>query len=656
MSNFDDYIKHGWLLVPIAPGQKGPTGAASKGWNQREKCIIDPDTKMRGAGLAHAYSGTCAIDVDNYPVAHAWLAERGVDLDALFAAPDAVQISSGRADHGKLLYALPTPLTSKTVAKDENKKAALDFRCATATGRTMQDVLPPSIHPDTGNPYKWVYDELLTDWRSLPMIPEVLHAIWLSELAASADLDVVPDKGAGTDEMRELLRHQDADMSREEWVRVGMAIHHETDGDMEGLLLWDEWSQTSNKYAGIQDLQNCWRSFHDTPNSVTVGFLRQGTVATPEEFPHIDDTTPPADDPWAQVEQQKRERFKLVHIGEVGKRDPPDWLVEGAIPKADLAMMFGPPGSGKSFVALDLAFSIATGYTWFNMKTVQGPVGWIAAEAAGAMRNRARAYAQARGIVLDNTDLWIMEQSMSLMSAEDSEALTHVMQEIKPVIIFVDTLAAASGGADENSGADMNKVLDNCRRLHEATGALIMLIHHSGKDKSRGARGWSGMNAAVRAEFRLTHKEGSPIRIMETTKLSEGIEGQQFPFKLQPVPIDFDEDITSCVVEPLDVSVLEGDSAINRLGPTQQVVFDAVTELVTEHLDEGGAIPIQQVYDVAVDAMPRPSDGVRDRRTETIRRALQGLLEKGYVSIANDEITIGSVIDEKANEAPLSEV
>jgi len=330
-------------------------------------------------------------------------------------------------------------------------------------------------------------------------------------------------------------------------------------------------------------------------------------------------------------------------------------LVEDAIPKADLAMMFGPPGSGKSFVALDLAFSIATGYTWFNMKTVQGPVGWIAAEAAGAMRNRARAYAQARGIVLDSTDLWIMEQSMSLMSAEDADALTHVMREIKPVIIFVDTLAAASGGADENSGADMNKVLDNCRKLHEATGALIMLIHHSGKDKSRGARGWSGLNAAVRAEFRLTHKEGSPIRVMETTKLSEGIEGQQFPFTLQPVPIDFDEDITSCVVEPLDVSVLEG-AETRQLGPTQKLVFDAVTVLVAEHLDEGSAIPIQQVYDVAVDSMPRPSDGVRDRRLETIRRAITGLCEKGYITIAGDQVTIGSVIDEKLNEAPLSEV
>ncbi len=655
MSDFKDYIEHGWLLVPIAPGQKGPAGAASKGWNQREKCITDPSTKLRGAGLAHAYSGTCAIDVDNYPVAAAWLAERGVDLDELFAAPDAVQISSGRAAHGKLLYALPEPLNSQTVVYDENKKAALNFRCASAAGRTVQDVLPPSIHPDTGNPYRWVYDDLITDWRSLPMIPQVLHDIWLGELVASADLTVVPDKGAGADELRALLEHHNPDMSREEWVRVGMAIHHETDGSAEGLGIWDEWSQASNKYAGTADLQNCWRSFHDTPNAVTVGHLRQGTIATAEEFPHVDESAP-AVDPWAQVEKQKRERFKLIHVGEIAEREPPEWLVEGAIPKADLAMMYGAPGSGKSFVALDLAFSVATGFTWFNMKTHKGPVVWIAAEAAYAMRNRARAYGQARGVVLDNTDLWVIEQTLSLMSSEDADALMHVMAETKPVLIVVDTLVAASGGADENSGADMNKVMDNCRRLHESTGALVMLIHHSGKDAARGARGWSGLHGAVRAEFLLTHREGSPIRVMETTKQSEGVEGEQYPFKLQPVPIDFDEDTTSCVVEPLDASVLDGDSLSEKLGPTQKLVFQAVTDLVAEYLDEDNAIPIQQVYDVAIDTMPRPSDGIRDRRPETIRRALAALCEKGYVAITEDQVTIGSVIDEKVNESPLSKV
>ncbi|KKL44621.1 hypothetical protein LCGC14_2363870, partial [marine sediment metagenome] len=63
MSAFKQYIEHGWLLVPIPPGQKGPR---TKGWNLKSNCITDPDHEMRSAGLAHAYSQTCAIDVDDY--------------------------------------------------------------------------------------------------------------------------------------------------------------------------------------------------------------------------------------------------------------------------------------------------------------------------------------------------------------------------------------------------------------------------------------------------------------------------------------------------------------------------------------------------------------------------------------------------------------
>ena len=657
MSKFKEYIQHGWVLVPILPGHKGPSGVAAKGWNRRDKCVDDPNHDMHSAGLAHAYSGTCAIDVDNYPVAAEWLAERGVDLDSLFADPQAVQISSGRLNRGKLIYALPEPLQSKKVAQDENRRDALDFRCATTTGLTVQDVLPPSIHPETGEPYKWVYDEMLVDWQSLPALPSELHKIWTDELTAVADATHVPEKGAAPDELRELLKHQDPDMSREDWVRVGMAIHHETDGSHEGLMLWDEWSQGSpTKYQGVQSLEVCWRSFHDTPNAITVGALRQSAVATEAEFPHIKDSTPTDDDPWAVLAQQQRDKFKLVQVGVIADRDPPEWLVDGLVPEADLAMIYGPRGSGKSFVALDLAFSVATGFTWFNMKSKAGPVVWIAAEAAGAMRNRARAYGQARGVKLENADLWVIEQALSLMNDVDGDALAHAMAEKAPALIIVDTLAAASGGANENSGEDMNAVLANCRKLHDATGALVMLIHHSGKDESRGARGWSGLGAAVRAEFSIEYNPNSTVRVMNVTKQSEGVEGDKLPFKLQVVPIDM-EGTTSCVIEPLDASVIDG-AAKKKLGGVQATLFDEIYRLAGEIEGEDGPVKIQDAYDATMVQLPPPNNDERDRRSESMRRALATLHEKGYVTVYKDQVLIGSAINEtdESEEAPLSEV
>lgn len=643
-SDFSQYIKHGWVLVPILPGHKGPR---TRGWNRRDNCITDPNFEMRSAGIAHAYSGTCAIDVDDYDRASEWLAERGVDLDALFSAPDSVQISSGRSNHGKLLYSLPEPLCSKKVALFGKNQSALDFRCATAAGLTVQDVLPPSIHPDTARPYEWFYpDELFGTWEDLPLIPKALHDIWLQELESSALRDDTPAKGASLDELRALLEYQDPSMNRDDWVKIGMAIHHETNGDLAGFELWDEWSQKSDKYVGRSDLENSWRSFHDTPNAVTVGSLRQEAVAAPDDFPE----THEEDDVWAAAAAEKAARFKLMPVGAIARREPPEWIIDGLLPEVDLAMMFGPSGAGKSFLALDLAFSVATGITWFNRKVKPGPVVWIAAEAAGAMRNRSRAYAQARGVQLEATDLWVIEQTLSLMLKEDSDGVTQALAEAAPKLIIVDTLAAASGGANENSGEDMNTVLAACRRMHEATGALVLLIHHSGKDTSRGARGWSGLRAAVRTEFEIMHDPLSPIRSLTVSKQSDGIEGTRLPFKLLSVPLDFD-DTTSCVVEPLDEAVVDAKSE-RTLGSVQRLVFKCAYGLASGPGEDMAEVDIQDLYDSATIEMPPPPRGKRDTRAMVIKRAIETLHERGYITVTGDKLTIGSPYDDSETPVP----
>lgn len=179
-----EYIEHGWALCRIPAGQKGPD---TKGWNLEANAIRDPAV-LNGwtgnVGLLHAWSRTCALDIDKLQQAHAWLEGRGINLDHLLAADDAVQIVSGREGSAKLLYRLPDgvdPLVTVQIKdpdadpKDRAKSTWLELRCATATGQTVQDVLPPSIHPDTGKPYRWGGNG---DWRALPELPANLLALW----------------------------------------------------------------------------------------------------------------------------------------------------------------------------------------------------------------------------------------------------------------------------------------------------------------------------------------------------------------------------------------------------------------------------------------------------------------------------------------------
>lgn len=181
-----EYTRDGFALCAIPRGLKRPT---AKAWNLFENAITSPikATGLTGnVGLLHAWSGTMALDVDDWGAASQYLLARGVNLAQLFSALDRVEIVSGRAGRAKLLFRLPASLAERPqTLQIENaaKEMILEFRCADKSGNSMQDVLPPSIHPDTGKPYQWGGPG---DWRSLPVIPEVLLQIWQDELSIRA--------------------------------------------------------------------------------------------------------------------------------------------------------------------------------------------------------------------------------------------------------------------------------------------------------------------------------------------------------------------------------------------------------------------------------------------------------------------------------------
>lgn len=280
-----DYARHGWALVPIPAGRKGPTTAR---WNTRDMVITDPAIAEHldgNVGLAHAYSGTCCIDVDDLTRAVAWLEERGLHLDEYLNAHDAVRIES-RPGRAKLLYALSKPLPSFKLGN-----GALELRCASAGGLTVQDVLPPSVHPDTRKPYEWAYNAKGAHWSKLPPIPGSLLSLWQGLITTQAPTP--PRATARTTvedapRLRALLELHDPDSPYDDWLAVGMALHHELRGHQSGLMLWNEWSAKGQKYKGVGDLETHWRSFrldHDNPR--TLASLRKFEPATADEFPDV---------------------------------------------------------------------------------------------------------------------------------------------------------------------------------------------------------------------------------------------------------------------------------------------------------------------------------------------------------------------------------
>ena len=274
-ASVDLYIRHGWSLVPIPQGTKGPR---TPGWNKKENALrSQADLPQNfGIGLAHAYSGTMALDIDNWQATQALLNDHGINLIDFYNDPDAVIIESGKQGHGKLLYKMPTGLTLPSKKVIHGGIVAYELRCATANGLTVQDVLPPSIHPETRMPYRWAGRG---SWDQLPIIPDALLALWQNFLKKEQTRNLSTGElfNASWEEIRNAVESISPDCSREEWVQVGMAIHWAASelGELEaGLSLWNDWSvQSTTKYPGPRDILNQWRSFKKVDNAVKLGTL-----------------------------------------------------------------------------------------------------------------------------------------------------------------------------------------------------------------------------------------------------------------------------------------------------------------------------------------------------------------------------------------------
>lgn len=275
-ASVDAYIRHGWSLVPIPMGTKGPR---TPGWNLKESALRSQTDLPAGfgIGLAHAYSGTMALDIDNWDMTTVLLSQHGLDLNALYDAPDAVVINSGKPGHGKLLYAMPFGLALPSKKILHLGVTAYELRCATSNGLTVQDVLPPSIHPETRQPYHWAGKG---HWMRLPQIPQPLLDLWngLLEKEKVQNISTGGTVDASWEEIRQAIEVVPADCTRDEWIGIGMALHWagtQTNELDAALHLWNEWSATAQfKYPGEKVVMQQWASFKtDKATAVKLGTL-----------------------------------------------------------------------------------------------------------------------------------------------------------------------------------------------------------------------------------------------------------------------------------------------------------------------------------------------------------------------------------------------
>ncbi|WP_079435702.1 AAA family ATPase [Zoogloea sp. LCSB751] len=418
----------------------------------------------------------------------------------------------------------------------------------------------------------------------------------------------------------------DPDMGREAWLHVGMALHHESGGSEEGLDAWDGWSsQSLVKYVGREDLETRWASFgRSSATPVTGGTLLRmaaeaGWAEPHEEIAKDFDVIPSAGDAAPS-------RFQVVPASAFSRGRPPGWLVKGVIPRAELVVLFGESGSGKSFLALDIGAAVARGVNWRGHRTAAGRVIYIAAEGGGGFRNRIKAYEIHHSTSFDGVPFGVIHAAPNLLQKADVIAVCKAIDAAGGAdLIIVDTFAQTTPGANENAGEDVGKALSNCRGMHRATGAVVLLVHHAGKDLSRGARGWSGLRAAADAEIEVSRLGIG--RLARSTKQKDGEDGIEWGFDLERVPVGMDEDgdvVESCVVIEAGVPTVMNANRRRPAGKWERLVMEVVGEVA---FTQSVGIEINHVLAEVVRRSDAPEGGGRDTRKQQARRALEKLCE-----------------------------
>lgn len=234
--------------------------------------------------------------------------------------------------------------------------------------------------------------------------------------------------------------------------------------------------------------------------------------------------------------------LEVLNVRDIMRLPNPKYLIDGVVIDESLGFIFGPPGCGKSFIAINMALAIATEQkTWWGREIMKsGPVLYISSEGASDMKFRLRAWSRSHRLDIEDAPFFLVKQSLNFMAEGDVAMLLRTVEALSrqigqpPVCIFVDTVSRVLPGADENLQKDMTLFIKACDALREAFKATVIGVHHT--SRAGGAmRGSSVFDGAGDCLLQIEREEGSMEGVMVARKIKSAPDGWKQDFVLEPV-------------------------------------------------------------------------------------------------------------------------
>lgn len=242
-----------------------------------------------------------------------------------------------------------------------------------------------------------------------------------------------------------------------------------------------------------------------------------------------------------------------VDINDLEDEDA-DYLVAGYLQLGTAGYLVAKYGAGKSFLALDWACCVATGRKWLERETTMGKVIYVAAEGAGGQSKRAEAWKQENEDIPDGI-VTVLKKPIQLGNTKHVDHLVKLVIEHKASLVIIDTLARSMLGLDESKdGAIITAALDRIRDAWGERMTTVLVVHHLGKDASRGARGDSRFIADADFNYTMEKDKITGCITLSCDKLKEDEPPADIGLRLRKVQLDKWGKRTSCVLYGVELA------------------------------------------------------------------------------------------------------
>ncbi|MDC0433101.1 helicase RepA family protein [bacterium] len=230
-------------------------------------------------------------------------------------------------------------------------------------------------------------------------------------------------------------------------------------------------------------------------------------------------------------------KFEIFEHGKHPSRPKAEAFIEDFLYPGQFSLLYGPSSIGKSIFSIDMLVRASLGLSWAGRQTKPIDVLWLPTENPVEFQHRLNACLSVHSSLSKGEEKhWFTEAQFQLANDQTASKMELIAEHLNSKkrgiqqVVQIDTLSQAIPGLDENAASVMTQVVYNVRRLLSMCPDVhVMLVHHSGKHKERGARGHSSLTAAADTEIAMFGKT------IHVTKQRSGPKDAKVMFALKEI-------------------------------------------------------------------------------------------------------------------------